>query len=429
MGVVKSLHDCSLNANKIIVADKKSLDINALVTNITFDILREDPQTVAEVENGNMEKAVLEKAVIQSLDKQKFQVGLSRDEVIEQVFNYMFGYGILHELIENDDDISDIDFTQYNQGTIKKNGRRYELDISFGNEKLLETYCKLIAIRNGGILNENDTHCRVADEKRRLRINVSIRPRNISGPAISIRKHRKDSYTLNDLVRLEMINEEIAEFTYRIARSDASPVLCGKGGSGKSTLARAIINNMPELDRILVTESDSELYPDKPNCIVQRIKKLNEGGVKVTLRDLVKDGLTMSLDTYFIGEVVGDESWEFIKAGFTGHRVGTTIHTWSSADVFPRLLTLAKGAGTTESEKIIKEMMAKSIDIIYHMKGFKVVDICEVLGYDSTQDKFLLNQLFKFDIRDEYEDELITGKFVKCGDIGERLINKFGRKC
>ena len=66
--------------------------------------------------------------------------------------------------------------------------------MNFGSEKIFDTYCKLVAIRNGGILNENDSHCRVTDERYRLRINVSIRPRNISGPAISIRKHRKNSY-------------------------------------------------------------------------------------------------------------------------------------------------------------------------------------------------------------------------------------------
>ena len=40
----------------------------------------------------------------------------------------------------------------------------------------------------------------------------------------------------------------------------------------------------------------------------------------MTLKDLVLDGLTMSLDTYCVGEITGDEAWEFIKAAFSGHR-------------------------------------------------------------------------------------------------------------
>ncbi len=40
----------------------------------------------------------------------------------------------------------------------------------------------------------------------------------------------------------------------------------------------------------------------------------------VTLRDLVKDGLTMSLDTYCIGEIVGVDAGEFLQGAVTGHR-------------------------------------------------------------------------------------------------------------
>ena len=101
----------------------------------------------------------------------------------------------------------------------------------------------------------------------------------------------------------------------------------------------------------MVVEADAEIYPDKPYCIQQRIKKENEGGRSVTLRDLIKDGLTMSLDTYCIGEIVGDEAWEFVKASFTGHRGIATIHSESAEDTFSRLLILSKGANVRESEK------------------------------------------------------------------------------
>ena len=46
---------------------------------------------------------------------------------------------------------------------------------------------------------------------------------------------------------------------------------------------RAFINVLPEMERVLIVESDAELYPDKPYCIEQRIKKQNEGGRPVTL--------------------------------------------------------------------------------------------------------------------------------------------------
>ena len=214
----------------------------------------------------------------------------------------MFGYGLLQQYVE-DEEISDIDGTKYNDFTVTRNGVRQRIDVDFGSEKMLEGYCKLIALRNGGVLNENDSQCRVTDEKRRMRINISIRPRNVSGAAISIRKHRLKSYSIEDLVHCGMLTEQTARILRELALSDATILFCGKGAAGKTTLLRAFVNSLPEMERVLIAETDAEIYPEKPCCIEQRIKKENEGGVKVTLRELVRDGLTMSLDTYCVGKL------------------------------------------------------------------------------------------------------------------------------
>jgi pilus assembly protein CpaF len=393
-------------------------DINLLVSNITFDILKESPGLVADVANGNIERSVLETEIIKVIDRHKYHFGILRDQMIRKVFNFMFGYGELQKYIE-DEEVSDIDGTKFNEFVIKRNGIRIKVPVNFGNEKIFDTYCKLIAIRNRGILNENDSHCRVADERYRLRINVSVKPRNVSGPAISIRKHRRKSYTLSDLVKIGMLNEEMALFFRSLAWTDVTILFCGKGATGKTTLMRSFVNILPEMERVLIAESDVEIYPDKPYCIEQRIKKPNEGGRPVTLRELIQDGLTMSLDTYCIGEIVGDEAWEFIKASFTGHRGLATTHSESAEDAFARLLTLSKGANIGESEKTIKEMMAKSIDIIIYLRDFKVSDVVEVTGYKTHTDEFQYNRLFHLKKRSE---------FIRCGEPSKRLKAKLNRR-
>lgn len=368
-------------------------DINMLITDITNDILKEWPGMVADVSAGRADKSVLETAVIKDIDVHKYHYGIFRDELIRKVFDFMFGYGELQRYIE-DDDITDIDGTRFNQFVIKRHGVRSKIPVNFGNEKIFDTYCKLIAVRNGGILNENDSHCRVTDEKYRLRINVSIRPRNIAGPAISIRKHRKNSYTLEELKCLGMLDDNLMRMLIKIAHSDASVLFCGKGAAGKTTLMRAFINILPEMERVLIVESDAEVYPDKPYCIEQRIKKQNEGGRPVTLKDLVRDGLTMSLDTYCVGEITGDEAWEFVKAAYSGHRGIATTHSESAGDAFGRLLTLSKGANIGESENTIKEMLGRSINFIIYLKEFKAVEVLEVKGYDCKGGNFVYNRVF-----------------------------------
>lgn len=391
MPVVKSHH-------KLFYADfsdtsKNVGDINTIVSNITYDILKDWPGLVADVSSGRADGSVLETAVIKDIDIHKYHCGIFRDELIRKVFNFMFGYGELQPYIE-DEDITDIDGTRFNQFVIKRHGVRSKIPINFGSERIFDTYCKLIAIRNGGILNENDSHCRVSDEINRLRINVSIKPRNIVGPAISIRKHRKNSYTLEDLQSLGMLDNESTCLVRRLAQSDVSVLFCGKGAAGKTTLMRAFINILPEMERVLIVESDAEIFPDKPYCIEQRMKKQNEGGRPITLKDLVRDGLTMSLDTYCVGEITGDEAWEFVKAAYSGHRGIATTHSESAGDAFARLLTLSKSANIGESENTIKEILGRSINVIFYLKDFKVVEVLEVTGYDSAKDRFIYNKLY-----------------------------------
>ena len=394
MPVVRSHHKLFFENQD--TAGKVSHDINTIISGITNDILRECPSLVADVSAGRAPRSALETVIIKDMDLHRYHHGIDRDELIRKVMDFMFGYGLLQPYID-DEDITDIDGTNYDQFVIKRHGVRSKIPVNFGSEKIFDTYCKLVAIRNGGILNENDSHCRVTDEKNRLRINVSIKPRNISSPAISIRKHRKNSYTIDDLKRLGMLDDEVAALLRDLAASDASILFCGKGAAGKTTLMRAFINILPEMERVLIVESDAEIYPDKPYCIEQRIKKKNEGGRPVTLKDLVLDGLTMSLDTYCVGEITGDEAWEFVKAAFSGHRGIATTHSESAEDAFGRLLTLSKGANIGESEKTIKEVLGRSIDVIFYLKEFRVVEVLEVLGYDGQTDRFVYKRLYPAD--------------------------------
>ena len=427
MPIITTLNKMLLDSGEAFMFERDKGDIAAIISNITFNILRDSPKLVADVANGLVGRHLLDMAIIKDIDRNKYHCGIFRDKLIKRVLDYMFGYRELQQYVEVEE-LSDIDGTRYNEFVIKKRGRREKVPVDFGNEKIFDTYCKLIAIRNGGILNENDSHCRVTDEKRRLRINVSIKPRNISGPAISIRKHRLQSYNLSDLVKLGMICDEMKTLIEKLAFTDATVVFGGKGAAGKTTLMRAFVNALPEMERVLIAETDAEIYPDKPYCIEQRVKKENEGGRPVTLKDLVKDGLTMSLDSYCIGEITGDEAWEFVKASFTGHRGLATIHSESAEDTLSRLLILSKGAKAAESEKTMKEMMAKSIDVIFYLKSFKVVDVLEVLGYDAEKDAFLYNRLFEFRIRHEDCEGNIEGEFVKCSDDGERIKRIFARR-
>lgn len=369
-------------------------DLGILVSAIAIDILTKDPLLVANVASGKISRSILETSILHSTENKRQLFGFYQDELLKRVLDFMFGYGPLQDYIEQED-VTDIDGTRFDEFSIKSGGERKAVTIGFQDEKTFDTYCKLIIIRNGGIINENDSHCRVVDEKLRLRINVSIPPRNVTGPSISIRKHRPKSYSLEELQEVGMLTLENRKILSDLAVMDASMVFCGKGASGKTTLLRAFIKEMPLMERILVVESDSEIYPEKPYCIAQRIKKGNEGGRTVTLKELVADGLTMSLDTYCVGEIVGEEAWEFLRAAFSGHRCLATTHSESAEDTMDRMLTLARPASYGESETVLKRMIGRGLDIIVYMSNFKVVEIRRIIDYKPEKNTYETKILWK----------------------------------
>ncbi|NLM78803.1 MAG: CpaF family protein [Ruminococcaceae bacterium] len=368
-------------------------DLQDLVTTICSQILQSDATTVAGVATRQIPRQVLLDLIARTAEQVSVRAGFFRKNLQKQVMDFLFGYGPLQPYI-SDQDISDIDGVSPDSFTIKKAGKRMALDLKFPSGQSYDAFCRLLIIRNGGTINENDSHCRVTDEQNRLRINVTVPPRSVRFPSLSIRKHRLRSLKLDDLIERRMLDRRTADRLRQWAQSDRTVLFCGKGAAGKTTLLRAFIEEMPLFERVLIAESDGELYPEKPCCLLQRIKKDHQGGRPVSLQDLVRDGLTMSLDTYCVGELVSDEAMALLGAAFSGHRCLATIHADAAEDVPDRILTLARGASRGESDRTLRRMIGRCMDLVICLRDFRVSQIVQIRGYQEESDQYVLETLW-----------------------------------
>lgn len=365
-----------------------------MVLAVSNFILSEEPETISRLAAGQASREILADSIIRAGEAQGLKSRFKHTDFLRRVENFLFGYGPLQPYI-TDDSISDIDGTGPDEFTVTRNGQRHSINLSFPDAKVFDTFCRLLIIRNGGVINENDSHCRVADPRYRLRINVTVPPRSARTTTISIRKHRMKTLELADLLTQGMLTEQNMRLVESLARNKTSVVFCGKGAAGKTTLLRAFIQALPKLERVLVAESDSEIYPEKPCCLVQKIKKKNEGGRPVDLRELISDGLTLSLDTYCIGEIVGDEAYEFMRAAFSGHRCLATVHAHSAADALDRIISLARPAASGESEKLMRKILALGVDYVIHLDAFKVDSILNIKGLDESGEGFVIKTIWE----------------------------------
>lgn len=409
MSLVKS-HHVKINQS----GNEGKMVSDELIQELTQYIIKHHGSLIVNVKTGITDKHLLEKEIISYLDEHH-QFSFNRSKTVNQVMDFMFGYGLLQPLIE-DEDISDIDICKYNYIMVKKYGDKFVSEIKFPDEESFAAYCKLIVIRLGGVLNENDAHARVADEKYRLRINVSIKPRNTRGASMTIRKHRLNSYDLKDLVYARMMDDKVYELIRQLTQTSARILIVGKGAAGKTTLLRAILDALPYTERFLVCESESELYLSHGNFITQKVNKAHKTDA---LNTLIKDGLTMSLDGYCIGELIGEEIYEFLKAGYTDHRIIGTLHAQSIESTFARIQMMLKH----HQKHLAIEMIAGAIDIIIYLKKFKVVGISEIT---VAQGKIDINSLVEYKIHRELATAL-EGQWQIISPLKYRLKKELER--
>jgi pilus assembly protein CpaF len=228
------------------------------------------------------------------------------------------------------------------------------------------------------------------------RVNVVIPPLSLSGPCLTIRRFRRQGFSLRDLVRAGTIAGEAAELLAACVAARASVLVSGGTGSGKTTTLNALSGAIPGAERIVTIEDAAELRLRLPHVVRLEARPANlEGGGEVTIRQLVRNALRMRPDRIVVGEVRGPEALDMLQALNTGHDGSlTTVHANSPADALRRIETLALMAGVGLPHAAVREQVASALDVIVHQArppgGERVVEsVTEVVrtaGGAGTQE-------------------------------------------
>lgn len=187
-------------------------------------------------------------------------------------------------------------------------------------------------------------------------------------PMVTIRKFTSRDFTLADLVRVEMLTAEQGVMLTDAVREGQNILIAGSTGSGKSTLLGVLADAIPEDERILLIEDTAELHIRKPH-IVSTESQVDTHRSQVTFDDLLKAVLRHRPDRIIVGEVRGTEARTLLDAMNTGHR-GTlaTIHASGAEEALHRLATLAIRAGAAPDMNIVKEEVARCLDVVVHIE-------------------------------------------------------------
>ena len=102
--------------------------------------------------------------------------------------------------------------------------------------------------------------------------------------AITVRRFGKRAFTAADLVEQGALPENVLREASGCCESRRNILVSGGTGSGKTTLLNALIELLPDDERIVTIEDTLELRLERTNCVRFEARGLQEGAV--TIRDL-----------------------------------------------------------------------------------------------------------------------------------------------
>ena len=341
-----------------------------------------------------------------------------QEELLDDICNDVLGYGPLEPLLSRDD-ISDIMVNGAGTVFIEVSGRIQRTGIRFRDNQQLLNICQRIVSQVGRRVDESSPICdaRLADGSR---VNAIVPPLALDGPALTIRKFKKDKLTLDQLVKFGAISAEGAEILQIIGRVRCNVLISGGTGSGKTTLLNCLTQFIDDEERVITCEDAAELQLQQPHVVRLETRPPNiEGEGQITMRELVRNCLRMRPERIIVGEVRGPEAFDLLQAMNTGHDGSMgTLHANNPREALSRCESMITMGGFSLPSRTIREMICASIDVVIQAARLRdgsrrITHITEVMGMEG--DTIITQDLFLYDLLGEDANGHIVGRHRSTG--------------
>lgn len=379
------------------------------ITKLLIEKLRETLDFMHSTTNeellGFVEETVFEYAREEKINSSKIK------RIVDRMYHAFRGLGVLQPILD-DSSITEIMINNYDEIYIERDGKVSNADVKFENKQKLEDTIQAIVSKVNRVVNDSSpiVDARLEDGSR---VNVVLPPVALKGPAMTIRKFPERPLMIEDLIKFDALDEEVAYFLQQLVEAKYNIFIGGGTGSGKTTFLNVLSNFVPKDERIITLEDSAELQIHQtPNLVSLETRNANtEGKGEITIRDLIKTSLRMRPNRIIVGEVRGPEALDMLQAMNTGHDGSlSTGHANSVNDMLSRLETMVL-SGAELPIDVIRKQINSAIDIMIHLSRLRdhsrrVMEISEVCGMEDG--KIIIKPLYIF----EEDGEDYKGKII-----------------
>ena len=233
------------------------------------------------------------------------------------------------------------------------------------------------------------------------RINATLPPASPNGPTLTIRKFRKDPFTIVDLIKFNTMDIDIATSLWMwvegLGQKPSNILIAGGSSCGKTTTLNVLGMFIPAAERLVTIEDTLEIQLRHEHLVRLEsiVPDMDTGEGEVTMDDLLKNCPRMRPDRILVGEVRGGEARTMFNAmntgvdGFLG-----TVHANTAQETITRL---------TSPPMDVPVIMLKDLDLIVMQQRMmingkamrRITEIAEMAGLEK--DKPRLNTIFRWD--------------------------------
>lgn len=200
---------------------------------------------------------------------------------------------VLQELLD-DPEVMEIMVNGYDRIFVERAGKIFRWEKVFTSRERLEDVIQQIVAGCNRVVNENMpiADARLADGSR---IHVALPPVALDGPVLTIRRFPDDPIDMEDLIRMDSISREAADFLQKLVETGYSLMIGGGTSAGKTTFLNALSAYIPGDERVITIEDNAELQIHGiENLVRMEAKSANmKENREISIRDLIRASLRM----------------------------------------------------------------------------------------------------------------------------------------
>ncbi|MBI3160977.1 MAG: CpaF family protein [Chloroflexi bacterium] len=303
---------------------------------------------------------------------------------------------------------------------VAKSGKLMDVPSPFKTEAELVALIQAIAEPLGRVADESHPilDLRLQDGSR---VHVVMPPISLNGPVVTIRKVVVGRLSAKDLVEFGAVSQEIIDLLKACVQARLNILVAGGASSGRTTILTILANMIEDDERIILLQSQDEVFIKKPRLIKLETRPANvDGRGEITMRQLVASAVNLIPERIVTTDIAGGEALELLQAMNSGHDgCMQGMHANSPFDALVRLEEMVGYANPSMPTLSVRSLISSAIDLIVYVERLRtgqrrIMKVTEVTGL--TDSVVALRDIFEFE-QLGYQNGQIEGDFFATGNI------------